>query len=169
MGSVIKCIARYDRPFWRNDNLAGFAASLDHPVSLVFDNSPPDATCGLLLGFIEGAHARQTGTLTSDVRRELVVRCFVDLFGARAADVVDYVDLDWSAEPWTGGCYGGHLGPGVWTQLGPELRRPFDRVSWAGTETATHWNGYIDGAIASGLRAAAEQVPEPEVSHRPGG
>lgn len=169
MGSVIKCIARYDRPFWRNDNLAGFAASLDHPVSLVFDNSPPDATCGLLLGFIEGAHARQTGTLTTDVRRELVVRCFVDLFGPRAADVVDYVDLDWSAEPWTGGCYGGHLGPGVWTQLGPELRRPFDRVSWAGTETATHWNGYIDGAIASGLRAAAEQVPEPEVSHRPGG
>ena len=84
--------------------------------------------------------------------------CFADLFGPRAFDTDDYVDLDWSAEPWSGGCYGGHLGPGVWTQLGPELRRPFERVSWAGTETATEWNGYIDGAIASGLRAAHEQL-----------
>ncbi|MDN5894973.1 MAG: flavin monoamine oxidase family protein [Nocardioides sp.] len=161
MGAVIKCIARYDRPFWREEDLAGFAASLDHPVSLVFDNSPPDAACGLLLGFIEGGHARRASLLTTEARRELVVGCFIDLIGPRATDVVDYVDLDWAAEPWTGGCYGGHLGPGVWTQLGPELRRPFERVSWAGTETATEWNGYIDGAVASGLRAAHEQLSEP--------
>jgi monoamine oxidase len=29
-------------------------------------------------------------------------------------------------------------------------------VHWAGTETAERWSGYIDGAISSGKRAAAE-------------
>jgi monoamine oxidase len=41
MGSVIKIIARYERPFWRDAGLAGFCVSLDHPVSVIFDNSPP--------------------------------------------------------------------------------------------------------------------------------
>ena len=30
------------------------------------------------------------------------------------------------------------------------------RLHWAGTETATRWSGYIDGAISSGVRAAEE-------------
>jgi hypothetical protein len=44
----------------------------------------------------------------------------------------------------------------VWSDYGPELRAPVGRVHWAGTETATIWNGYIDGAVRSGSRAAAE-------------
>jgi monoamine oxidase len=156
MGAVIKCVARYSTAFWRDDRLAGFAVSLDHPVSIVFDNSPPDAASGMLVGFFEGAHARVASALSAVERRALVLRCFVDFFGPAAADPVDYVDVDWSAERWSGGCYGGHLGPAVWTQLGDELRKPHGRVHWAGTETATVWNGYIDGAISSGKRAAAE-------------
>jgi monoamine oxidase len=30
------------------------------------------------------------------------------------------------------------------------------RLHWAGTETAAVWNGYMDGAVQSGERAAAE-------------
>jgi monoamine oxidase len=55
-----------------------------------------------------------------------------------------------------GGCYGAHFPPGVWTQLGPALREPVGRIHWAGTETAERWMGYVDGAIESGIRAAAE-------------
>ena len=32
----------------------------------------------------------------------------------------------------------------------------FDRIHWAGTEAASHWSGYIDGAVKSGIRAANE-------------
>jgi monoamine oxidase len=156
MGAVIKCVARYPKPFWRSEGLSGFAVSLDHPVSIVFDNSPPDASTGMLLGFIEGRHARAASTLSPIDRQTLVVKCFTELIGPQAASPTEYVDLDWSAERWTGGCYGGHLGPGVWTQLGDELRRPHGHVHFAGTETAEEWNGYIDGAIASGYRAATE-------------
>lgn len=51
--------------------------------------------------------------------------------------------------------------PGAWTGFGPALRAPVGRIHWAGTETATIWNGYIDGAIRSGEDAAAE-VLRPE-------
>jgi monoamine oxidase len=158
MGAVIKCVARYPEPFWRKQGRSGFAVSLDHPISIVFDNSPPDASAGLLLTFFEGAHARHASTLSPADRQALVIRCLGELFGTQARNPTDYVDLDWSAERWTGGCYGGHLGPGVWTQLGAELRRPHGRVVFAGTETATEWNGYIDGAVESGLRAATEAI-----------
>jgi monoamine oxidase len=154
MGAVIKIIAKYPTPFWREDKMSGFGVSLDHPVSITFDNSPPDDSCGMLLGFFEGAHARQASALSIEERRKVFVDTLVELFGSRAANPIEVVELDWTAEKWSGGCYGGHLGPGVWTQLGDELVKPFGLIEWAGTETAAEWNGYMDGAIASGYLAA---------------
>jgi monoamine oxidase len=46
--------------------------------------------------------------------------------------------------------------PGTLTTYGKELRRPHVRAHWAGTETSTYWAGYMDGAVRSGQRAAAE-------------
>ncbi|HWW43624.1 MAG TPA: FAD-dependent oxidoreductase, partial [Acidimicrobiia bacterium] len=54
----------------------------------------------------------------------------------------------------TRGCYGAHLPPGALTQFGPALRAPCGRIHWAGTETATVWAGYMDGAIRSGEAVA---------------
>ena len=40
--------------------------------------------------------------------------------------------------------------------LGPQLRRPVGLIHFAGTETSTFWFGFMDGAVRSGERAAAE-------------
>ena len=48
------------------------------------------------------------------------------------------------------------MGPGTLTRLGPYLREPVGAVHWAGTDTASEWNGYMEGAIQAGERAAAE-------------
>ncbi|MCM6778938.1 FAD-dependent oxidoreductase [Nocardia sp. CDC159] len=48
--------------------------------------------------------------------------------------------------------------PGILTRYGPALRQPVDRIHWAGTETADYWQGYLEGAIRSGERAAAETL-----------
>jgi monoamine oxidase len=77
-------------------------------------------------------------------------------FGPRAARPAGFVELDWQRERWTGGCYGTLFGPNVWTRYGYALRQPAGPVHWAGTETATAWCGYMDGAVRSGERAAAE-------------
>jgi monoamine oxidase len=155
MGSVIKCMAVYDEPFWREDGLTGQAISLPGPAQVVFDNTPPNGSPGLI-GFLEGRDARELSLVSAMERRDAVLRGFQRLFGRRAAHPVLYVDKDWTAEPYSRGCYGGVFGPGAWTGFGRLLREPAGRVHWAGTETATRWMGYMDGAIQSGKRAAAE-------------
>lgn len=159
MGSVIKCMSLYGRPFWREKGLSGQGSNADgHPVAVVYDNSPHDASHGVLLCFLEGRHGRAVSGLSTEERRKIVVDGLVALFGDEAANTLDYVEQDWNAEEWTRGCYGAHLAPGVWTQYGPALRKPVGPIHWAGTETAEVWNGYMDGAVRSGERAAAETI-----------
>jgi monoamine oxidase len=157
-GSVIKCNVVYDAPFWRDAGLTGQATGDEGPVKVVFDNSPPSGTPGVLLAFLEGEHARVLNRVAPDERRRAVVGNLVEFFGPKAADVIEYVELDWSEEEWTRGCYGAHFPCGVWTQYGPALREPCGRIHWAGAETATVWSGYMDGALQSGARAATEVI-----------
>ena len=156
MGYVTKVQLAYREPFWRTEGLSGSVFSLDDEVSVIFDNSPPDLSCGVLLGFVEGAHARTTGMLPPYKRRGLILSVFAKFFGPRAAEPDEYVERDWAAEEWSRGCYGGRFGTGVWTGYGEALRKPVGRIHWAGTETAEVWNGYMDGAVRSGERAARE-------------
>jgi len=156
MGYVTKMQLAYPEPFWRAEGLSGSAFSLDDEVSVIFDNSPPDASCGVLLSFLEGGHARRAGKLPPEKRKDLILSVFAKFFGPRAAAPDEYVERDWAAEEWSRGCYGGRFGTGVWTGYGEALRQPVGRIHWAGTETAEVWNGYMDGAVRSGERAARE-------------
>jgi monoamine oxidase len=156
MGYVIKVQIAYPEPFWRTEGLSGSAFSFDDEVSVIFDNSPPDLSCGVLLGFLEGGNGRTAGKLRPEERKDLVLSVFAKFFGPRAADPDEYVERDWAAEEWSRGCYGGRFGTGVWTGYGEALREPVGRIHWAGTETAEVWNGYMDGAVRSGERAAHE-------------
>jgi len=156
MGYVTKVQIAYPEPFWRAEGLSGSVFSLDDEVSFIFDNSPPDLSCGVLLGLLEGGNARLAGKLPPEERKELILSRFAKFFGPRAAEPDEYVEKDWAAEEWSRGCYGGRFGPGVWTGYGEALREPVGRIHWAGTETAEVWNGYMDGAVRSGGRAARE-------------
>lgn len=156
MGSVIKVHVAYEKPFWRAKGLAGMAVSDEHPFNVVFDQSPDDESVGILVGFIDGDHAVEMSAMGDNARREEVVKSLVAYFGPAAREPIDYVDQDWTAEEWSRGCYVAHMAPGVMTRFGEALRAPCGRIHWAGTETATEWQGYMDGALQSGLRAAAE-------------
>ena len=160
MGSVIKCEAIYDTPFWRPRGLTGQATSDRGPVKITFDNTPPDGGPGVLLGFIEGHDARVWTRRSAEDRRAAVLRNFADYFGPEALKPVKYVEMNWETEQWTRGCYVGYTPPGVLLDYGEAIRAPVGRIHWAGTETATIWNGYMDGAVRSGERAAAEALAE---------
>ncbi len=156
MGYVTKVQIAYPEPYWRAEGLSGSVFSIDDEVSVIFDNSPPDLSCGVLLGFLEGGNGRLAGKLPPEERKELILSRFAKFFGPRAADPDEYVEKDWAAEEWSRGCYGGRFGTGVWTGYGKALREPVGRIHWAGTETAQVWNGYMDGAVRSGERVAHE-------------
>lgn len=148
---AIKVNAVYPKPFWRDAGLSGLGVSDRGPVAVTFDNSPPDGSQGVLLAFLSEEHEIKN---PSD-RRKAVLEGFVHLFGKSAANPTDYVETDWSADPWTTGCVS-PIGPRTLTRFGPALRAPAGLIHWAGTETSEIWCGYMDGAIRSGRRAAAE-------------
>ena len=155
-GNIIKCQALYDRPFWRDSGLTGQAVALDGPVRVTFDNSPPDGSPGILLGFIDGAAARDYQRRPASERKAAVLNAFATYFGEAARNPRAYFEMNWTHEVWTRGCYEGYLPPGALTAHGTALRAPFKRIHWAGTETSDYWYGYMDGAVRSGQRAAAE-------------
>jgi monoamine oxidase len=156
MGSVIKFLAVYDTPFWRSDGLSGQASADTGLVRVVFDNTPPTGGPGVLVAFAEADDARALRTRSAEERRRETLDTLVRFFGPRAAEPVEFVERDWSADEWSGGCYGALFPPGAWTSAGPALRRPVGRIHWAGSESSTVWAGYMDGAVRSGERVATE-------------
>ncbi|HUD17239.1 MAG TPA: flavin monoamine oxidase family protein [Acidimicrobiales bacterium] len=158
MGSVTKIHAVYDRPFWREDGLNGQVVSDEGAVRVTFDDSPPDASHGILLGFVAGTECRALDSYTPSERAEVAIADLVRYFGPRAATPLEVVEQHWPAEPYTRGGPVAVFSPGLLTDFGPALREPVGPVHWAGTETATVWCGYIDGALSSGVRAAGEVI-----------
>jgi monoamine oxidase len=156
MGSVIKVHAFYERPFWRDEGLTGQATSDTGPCRVTFDNTTPEGAPGVLLGFVEGEEARRWAERPVAERRTAALESFARYFGDAARSPLDYVEQNWAEEPWTRGCYFGFAPPGVLLDYGVALREPIGPLHWAGTETATEWAGYIEGAVQSGERVAAE-------------
>jgi monoamine oxidase len=159
-GTVIKTMAIYESPFWRQEGLSGQATSDTGPARVVFDNSPPDGSPGVLLGFLEGRLARQWGARSANERRAAVLAGHARLFGEQAARPERFIERVWADEEWTRGCYGCLMTPGGWTEYGRALRAPIGPLHWAGAETATVWNGYMDGAVQSGERATSEVLSD---------
>jgi monoamine oxidase len=160
IGSLIKTIAVYDTPFWRAQGLNGQANSDDGPVKVTFDASPASGTPGVLLGFIDGDDARALSDQSDSARAKAALVSYVRYFGPQAGSPKLYFDQQWDREIYTGGCPVGVTPPGVLTEYGSVLRAPVGRIHWAGTETATVWCGYMDGAVQSGKRAAAEVLAD---------
>ena len=152
-GNLSKAYAAYEKPFWRAKGLSGEALSDEGPVFITFDVSPGDDGPGILLGFTD---ARTFDPLSPAERREQALSGFATLFGEAALSPIDYLDHRWGAEQFAPGGPTAAVPPGSWTTYGPWLRKPVEGIFWAGTETADEWTGFLDGAVRSGRRAAAE-------------
>lgn len=156
MGATIKVLGFYQRTYWRDRGLSGEAIANRGPFSVVFDNTSRDGSVPCLLGFVVGKHARRWTRMERGERRKIAEREFARLFSLESSAMVDFIEQDWSAEPWTGGCPVSSLAPGALTTFAEVWRAPVERIHWAGTETARHWNGYLEGALESAERVASE-------------
>lgn len=160
-GTGMKVAAVYDRPWWRTAGLNGMAVTDLPAAPYVVDNSPPDGRVGILITFTgtggsgPGNHYSDAVLDRADQRRAAVLDSLATIFGDQARSPRRFVEKDWIHEPWIAGCESTR-GPGLLTQYGDALTKPCGRIHWAGTETATKWEGYMDGAIRAGERAAQE-------------
>ena len=156
MGSIGKAIAIYSTPFWRADGLNGQVVSDSGFVRTTFDNSPPNGSYGAIMGFIEADQMRQLDATTEHEIAAKIVKDYINYFGPKAANVTSWVIQRWDNEEFSRGGPVAFAPPGVLTQYGPALTLPFQGIHFAGTESASYWTGYMDGAIRSGERVAKE-------------
>jgi monoamine oxidase len=155
-GNLAKVTVVYDKPFWRDDGLTGQIVSTKGFVNVTFDDSPPDGSKGVIFGFIGGDRGREFLSRSASERRTAALADLTNCFGPRAASPQQYIESFWKREEFTRGCPVAIAGPGTLSTLGEALREPVGRIHWAGTETSTYWAGYMDGAVRSGERVAAE-------------
>ena len=155
-GTLTKVSASYDKPFWRDKGYTGTGLSSTGFVSATFDGSPPDGAPGAVFGFVGGDKAREYERLSKSERRARILGEFAEFWGAEAEAPLEFWETRWPAQRWNRGGPVGIHGPGSLVANGPALRAPVGRIHWAGTETSTYWNGYMDGAVRSGERAAEE-------------
>lgn len=156
LGCVIKTHIAYSRPFWRDQGLTGLVLSDRIEFGPWFDHSPVDGAHGALVGFYDGGPAQRWADRTPAERQARTLSDIALYLGEPALSPIEYVEEVWTRGPVHRGGYVSVPGPGVMTAFGPALLAPVGRIHWAGTETADAWVGYIDGAIRSGERAAAE-------------
>jgi len=157
LGAYTKAVAVYERPWWRDRGLNGIALATDGPVQMVVDGVA-ESERGILVGFITGAAAREFSGHDAAGRRHTAIAAFARLFGPAAAEPIDYVDLSWADQPWFLGAPVAHPEPGVLAQHGDLPLAPVGRIHWAAADLARVNNAYMDGAIESGERAAAEII-----------
>jgi monoamine oxidase len=156
-GALIKVEAFFDRPWWRDNGLTGAAVSTRGPAKTTFDVSPQDGKIGGLLGFVGGDEARRYSGHPAALKRAVLSNFSLFFNDGKAIPKPTSMHImDWTMEEWTRGCPVAIAAPGVLTEYGPHIAKPVGRIHWAGTETATYWHGYMDGAVRSGYRAAAE-------------
>ena len=97
---------------------------------------------------------------TREERYQRVIQDLATYFGSQAltplGGMQGYYEMLWNREEFSAGGPTGHHAPGAIVEYGAVIREPIGLLHWAGTETATRWTGYMDGAVESGERAAKE-------------
>lgn len=144
----------YKKPFWREKGLNGWIVQPRGPLLWAYDNSPQDASIGVINAFVNNA------VLPSDpdTARDELSRIYAEALGEEALRPVAYHDHDWGkADRWSLSCTT-PIPPGFLTRYGDVLRPAVGRLIWSGTETAEIWATSMDGAVRSGHRAALQAL-----------
>ncbi|XP_070574711.1 amine oxidase [flavin-containing] B-like [Ptychodera flava] len=149
----IKTILFYKRPFWRDKGYSGEIISGESLVKASMDDTKPDGSSPALIAIVDGK-SRQT--LDIDGRHRKICEHFAKhLDSEEAMHPITIVEYDFIEDEYTANC-ANVLPPGALTKYGRYLRSAHGNVYFAGTETATQWAGYMDGAVQAGERAARE-------------
>ncbi|XP_075030028.1 amine oxidase [flavin-containing] A-like [Calonectris borealis] len=159
MGCVIKCMVYYREAFWERKGYCGSFIIEDEesPIGITLDDTKPDGSFPAIMGFILTRKAVKLAHLSKEERKKKICEAYAKAMGMEEAlHPVHYEEKNWSVEQYSGGCYTAYFPPGIMCSYGRIIRQPIDRIYFAGTETATQWSGYMEGAVQAGERAARE-------------
>jgi monoamine oxidase len=107
---------------------------------------------------VGGKPARGWHRIDAAERKRIILDKLARYFGDEAKRPSAYLETDWCSEQYSGGGPIALFPPGSLSEHGAALRAPVGRIHWAGSETARDCMGFMEGAVESGQRAAAEMI-----------
>ncbi|EKG13568.1 Flavin-containing amine oxidase [Macrophomina phaseolina MS6] len=163
MGFFAKVTLVYSKPWWQDHGLNAIFESALGPVIYSRSTSIPSTNHWSITGFVVGEPGRRWSKLSAEDRKAAVIKQLSHGFGSHIGSEVpapvEYVEEDWAKRAYFGGGPMPVMGPGAVT--GPAKgawAEPVGPVHFVGSETASAWRGYMEGAVRSGLRGAEEVI-----------
>jgi monoamine oxidase len=153
-GPVTKTLLQFDRRFWKTRNRP-LAYGTNLPIGALWDgNEQQGGRPGIVCLMAGGAASEATQKIVSaDGHNGLIRR--LDWLGKTRKNLLSMHSVTWEKNPWVQGGYA-VFGSAYDPRLRSWLARPRGRILFAGEHTSLRWQGYMNGAVESGLRAAAE-------------
>lgn len=142
-----------DGRFWREEGLSGFART-DHPMEVWDASHGQEGRRGLLMSYLRGTRAREADALSERRRHDRNEAAVTEVFPGLEGRVTGRSSWSWTRARWALGAYA-YYAPGEMTRLHADVARPEGPLHFAGEHT-TVWPGWMEGALASGERAARE-------------
>jgi monoamine oxidase len=149
--SVTRIFLQMREQFWRTQGLSGKIVS-DQPMTVVYPGYNPAGEQGILGLYMASANARRIGALSLDEQIEFALGQIEPVYPEVRQNFVAGVSKVWDRDPFAKGAYASFT-PGQMESFVPAMAAPRGRVYFAG-EHASTLTGWIQGAMASGLRAA---------------
>jgi monoamine oxidase len=153
-GRATKTLLQFSKRFWRAPGRPrAFGSAL--PIGALWEGNEEQRGRAGILALVAGGSA-------SDATQEIVAKDgpaglvnALEWLGSKNAELLAARQIVWEQDPWARGGYA-FFDPAFDPALRAWLARPFGRVFFAGEHTSIRWQGYMNGAVESGRRAAAE-------------
>ena len=156
MPSKWKVLAVYSTAFWREEGYCAAGSGNLDVLEQTADSCPPEGSPGIIASFVSGNKIGSFSQLSHQEQRTLVLKDLAAYWGPKASQPIELVIKRWTEDPWITGGYGVTRSTGAWTAFGSTWQDDHGKVFWAGTEQATRWPGYFEGAIEAGMAAAVK-------------
>lgn len=146
MEESIKVALIYDYPFWRENNISGTLFSNVGPITEFYDHTNYQESKFALCGFVDSGLKQ----LTLSDRKQIIIQQAKQIFGGEAEKYIDYQELIWSQEKYTGNRSKTTLFPHQ--NNGNKLYQDshFNKTLYfSNTETSSWYGGYMEGAVNS--------------------
>ncbi|MCB0876157.1 MAG: FAD-dependent oxidoreductase [Solirubrobacterales bacterium] len=152
--AVAKTLIQYERRIWRRQGRTG-GSTTDLPIGQTWETTDQqDGAPGILIAYTAGRRGEVTATI-DDRQRTIQAREDIDVvFPGTRRLAGDSFSVAWRAEPYSGGCWA-VFRPGQVSKHWLGLHEPTGPIHWAGEHTE-RLNGYMNSAVASGMRVAGE-------------
>jgi monoamine oxidase len=151
---VTRTYLQFSTRVWETAGFNGYGLT-DLPIQNIYSPTvTQEGKPGILASYAGGQRALDLSAMSESDRQSFVLRQMGNVFDGLNNRYLGGASQIWHDDPWARGAFA-YFEPGQMATLLPIAQRPEGRIHFAGEHTSA-WHGWMNGALESGNRAAAE-------------